>query len=138
MADRKARLTDLAQIALGLPDVQTGTAWGDRPAYTVHGKAFVMFREPRPDAVDPDTGDRMDDVIVVSVPDLSDKEALVASDSPWFTTSHFDGYKAVLVRARDLPLVSRAELAEVLTDAWTARAPRTLVKAFLADGGPPG
>lgn len=111
--------------------MELGTAWGDRPAYTVRGRSFVHFREPRADAVDPDTGERMDDVVVVTVPDQGDKEALVAGDGPWFTTPHFDGYNAVLLRLRDVGGITRAELAEVITDAWSARAPRRLVKDHL-------
>jgi len=126
---RRARLADLAEIALGLPEVQEGTTWG-RPAYVVRKKAFVHFREPRPDAVDPDTGERMDDVICFSVGDQNDKDALVASDSPWFTTPHFDGYNAVLLRERDLGRLTRRELEEVVTDAWAARAPKRLVEAY--------
>ena len=131
MATRKARLSDVGEIALGLPEVEEGTAWGNA-AYTVRGKSFLQFREPRPDAVDPETGERMDDVIVVSVPDQLDKDALVEGDGPWFTTPHFDGYNAVLLRQRDLGRVSRAELAEVITDAWSARAPRRLVAEYFA------
>lgn len=127
MAARKAKPSDLAEISLALPEVEEGTSW-NRPAYTVRGKAFVFFREPRPDAVDPDTGERMQDVIVVAVADQSDREALVASDGPWFTTPHFDGYNAVLLRERDLGRLTRAELAEVVTDAWAAKAPKRLVR----------
>ena len=130
MTARKARLADIGEIALALPEVETGTAWGDRPAYQVRGRSFVLFREPRPDAVDADTGKRMDDVIMFVVGDQNDKDALVASDGPWFTTAHFDGYNAVLLRGRDLPKVTRRELEEVVTDAWAARAPKRLVKQY--------
>ena len=129
MTPRKARLADIADIALGLPEVEEGTSWG-RPAYVVRKKSFLHFREPRPDAIDPDTGERMDDVIIISVADQNDKDALVASDGPWFTTPHFDGYNAILVRERDLGKLTRRELEEVLTDAWAARAPKRLVAMF--------
>ena len=132
MAARKAKLSDLGEIALGLPEVEEGTSWGN-PAYTVRGKSFLHFREPRPDAIDADTGERMTDVIMFTVPDQADKDALVEADGPWFTTPHFNGYNAVLLRQRDLGKVSRAELAEVITDAWAARAPKRLVKEFFAD-----
>jgi hypothetical protein len=129
MAARKAKLSDLAEIALSLPEAAEGTSWGN-PAYTVQGKSFLHFREPRPDAIDADTGERMTDVIMFTVPDQADKDALVEADGPWFTTPHFNGYNAVLLRQRDLGKVSRAELAEVITDAWAARAPKRLVKEF--------
>lgn len=131
MAARKAKLSDIGEIALRLPEVEEGTSWGN-PAYTVRGKSFLHFREPRPDAIDADTGERMTDVIMFTVPDQADKDALVEADGPWFTTPHFNGYNAVLLRQRDLGEVSRAELAEVITDAWAARAPKRLVKEFFA------
>lgn len=115
---------------MALPEVATRTTWGHRPAYAVRGRNFLVFREPRPDALDPDSGERMDDVVVLMVPDESAKEALVQSGGPWFTTPHFDGYNAVLVRQRDLGSVTRDELAEVVTDAWAARAPKRLVKQY--------
>ena len=49
----------------------------------------------------------------------------------YFTTPHFDGYPAILVRLAE---ISEAELTELVTDAWLAQAPKTLVKAFLANG----
>ena len=133
MAARKAKLSDLAEIALSLPEVEEGKSWGN-PAYVVRKKSFLHFREPRPDAIDPETGERMLDVIVVSVPDQGDKEALVEGDGPWFTTPHFDGYNAVLLRQRDLGRLTRAELAEVITDAWAASAPKKLVDEHFGDG----
>jgi len=126
---RRARLADLAEIALALPEVEEGTSWG-RTAYVVRKKSFLHFREPRPDAIDPDTGERMDDVIMFVVGDQGDKDALVASHGPWFTTPHFDGYNAVLLRERDLGRLTRRELEEVVTDAWAARAPKRLVEAY--------
>ena len=134
MAARKAKLADLAEIALALPEVEEGTSWGN-PAYTVKGKSFLHFREPRPDAVDPDTGERMKDVIMFVVADQSDKEALLEADAPWFTTPHFDGYNAVLLRERDLGRLTRAELAEVITDAWAAKAPKQLVEEYFGSSG---
>ena len=132
MAARKAKLSDLAEIALSLPEVEEGKSWGN-PAYVVRKKSFLHFREPRPDAIDPETGERMQDVIIFSVPDQSDKEALVEGDGPWFTTPHFDGYNAVLLRQRDLGRLTRSELAEVITDAWAVSAPKKLAQEFFGD-----
>jgi hypothetical protein len=128
---RRARVGDLREIALSLPEVEEGEGRGGRPVYSVRGKTFVFFREPRPDAVDPDTAERMTDVVGISVADRDGKEALLGSGEPWFTTPHFDGYNAVLVRERDIGKVSRDELEEVVTDAWLARAPKRLAKEFL-------
>ena len=56
--------------------------------YQVGGKSFVFFRTPQPDAVDPDTGERLGDVIMIWVESESEKLALVQDpDSPFFTTA---------------------------------------------------
>ena len=108
------------------------TAWGDRPAYQVAGKSFVIYRGPRKDAVDEATGERLEDVIMLAVPGPEDKEAILAGGPPWFTTSHFDGYNAVLVQESRLSELTRDELDEVIQDAWLAKAPRRLAKEWLA------
>ena len=72
-----------------------------------------------------ETGERYDDVICLWVESEVDKQALVGDPAtPFFTTAHFDGYPAVLVRAGRLGEISRQELAEVVQDAWLARASR--------------
>jgi hypothetical protein len=83
----------------------------------------VFFRNPRPDAVDPDTGERYGDVIVFWVESDADKQALVQDETtPFFTTPHFNGHLSVLIRASRLAEITRTELAEVVQDAWLARA----------------
>lgn len=121
---------DVDALAMSLPEVvREGTE--DRPSYAVNGKGFLFWREPRKDAVDPDTGERMDDVIVVLVPSAEDKEAVLQTGPPWFTTPHFNGHQSVLVRERDLGALEYVELAEVVTDAWATKAPKKLVKEHL-------
>ena len=57
------------------------------------------------------------------------KEALLANDEGvFFTTPHFDGYPAILVR---LDRIGLEDLDEVIVEAWLARAPKRLVKAYL-------
>lgn len=88
---------DVDRLARSLPSVTVDE--GERPAYRVGGRHFVVHREPRKDAVDPHTGERYVDMLVIMVEDMSVKEALLADPSgAFFTTPHFDGYKAVLVR----------------------------------------
>jgi hypothetical protein len=95
---------------------------------------LAQRREPRKDAVDPDTGERYDDVLVIMVEDLSVKEPLLADPSgAFFTTPHFDGYQAVLVRLCHLDRLTMQELSEVITDAWLCRVPKRLAKAYLAE-----
>ncbi len=115
---------------MALPEV-TRQGSDEHPAYAVRGKTFVVWREPRPDALDPGTGEPMDDVIMLRVPGPGDKEAILRSGRPWFTTPHVDGYSAVLVRERDLGELDYLELAEVVTDAWASRAPAKLVRQHL-------
>ena len=87
------------------------------------GKSFVFFRNPRPDAFDPDTGERYPDVVVFWVADEAAKQALVQDEAtPFFTTPHFDGHPSVLIRLSRLHELSRRELAEVIEDAWLSRA----------------
>jgi len=105
-----------------MPHVTVYPGGGDNPVYQVGGKSFVFFRNPRPDAVDPDTGERYDDVIVFWVADEGDKLALVQDETPFFTTPHFNGHLSVLIRASRLGEISYTELAEVVQDAWLSRA----------------
>jgi hypothetical protein len=66
------------------------------------------------------------------VPDLGAKEALLADDPDvYFTTPHFNGYPAILVR---LERISVSDLEELLVEAWLARAPKRLAKRYLDSG----
>ncbi|MCW2608335.1 MAG: hypothetical protein JWO60_3028 [Frankiales bacterium] len=131
-----ATFDDVRGLALALPEVQehpSGTGalgWrvGSRPA-------FVWERRMRAGELrglaDPPTGP----VLGARVADLEDKEGVLAQGMPGvFTIQHFDGYPAVLVRLDDVGL---EDLRELVTDAWLARAPVRLRRAFLAaqDGG---
>src|SRR5919107_4770428 len=103
MAGRKARVSDVHEVALGMPHVTVEKGGAGNPVYQVGGKSFVFFRTPRPDAFDPETGERYDDVIVLWVGSEADKQALVQDPGlPFFTTPHFDGHPSVLVRASRL------------------------------------
>ena len=94
---------------------------------------FCFHRSRRPDAVDPDTGVRLDDVLVFRVADLGVKEMLVAdARSIYFTTPHWNGYSAVLMRIRDLKQLDRDELRDLVEEAWLNRAQKRLAKEWLA------
>jgi len=134
---RAARVEDVHEIALGMPHVTVYPGTGDNPVYQVGGKSFVFFRNPRPDAFDPDTGERYQDVIVFWVASEADKQALVQDEtSPFFTTSHFDGHPSVLLRASRIGELARDELAEIIQDAWLSRASARRRTAWL-DEHPP-
>ncbi|WP_304999758.1 MmcQ/YjbR family DNA-binding protein [Geodermatophilus marinus] len=136
VADRRARVADVHEIALGLPHVTVVRGRSGNPVYQVGGKSFVFFRTPRPDAVDPATGKKLPDVIVLWVESDADKQALVQDPAtPFFTTPHFDGHDSVLVQASRLGELGRQELAEVVQDAWLARASARRRAAWLAAHG---
>ena len=131
--DRPAGIDDVHELAAAMPHVTVVQGGGDNPVYQVGGKSFVFFRTPRPDAVDPETGERYPDVIVLWVESESDKQALVQDPgSPFFTTPHFDGHPSVLVRTSRLPELTLRELTEVVQDAWLAQASPRRREAWLA------
>ncbi len=133
---RMATMKDLDELALDLPQVTKELSDDNRPSYLVHGKRFILQRTQRADAIDPETGERMDDVLMFRVADLDEKDLVVADeDRPWFTTPHFNGYPAVLIRIRDLKRVRKAELREMVVGAWLTRAQKRVAKAWLAEHG---
>ena len=134
MADRPATVADVHEIAAGMPHVSRieGSKAGNA-VYQVGGKSFVFFRTPRPDAVDPDTGERYADVIVIWVESEADKLALTQDPaSPFFTTSHFDGHPSVLIRQSRLGEIGVTELRELIQDAWLCRASKRRAERWLA------
>jgi hypothetical protein len=133
MRTRPARVADVHALARAMPHVTVESGGPGNEVYQVGGKSFVYFRTPRPDAVDPVTGERYDDVIVLWVPDEVDKQALLADGTnPFFTTPHFDGHPSVLVRASRLGELTVQQLTEVVEDGWCSRASRRRVEAWLA------
>jgi hypothetical protein len=105
----------------------------ENPIYQVGGKSFVFFRTPRPDAADPETGERYPDVIMFWVESEAEKLALVQDDgTPFFTTPHFDGHPSVLVRASRINELTRERLTEQVQDAWLSRASNRRAQAWLA------
>lgn len=136
--DRPARPEDVDEICAALPETELGTSWGDARTWKVprggKGRGFLLHRPPSGTAVDPETGERYDDLLVIHTLTEVEKHALVADpDTPFFTVPHFDGYAAVLVQQSRLGEISRAELAEVITDAWAKQAPKRLVTSYLGD-----
>jgi hypothetical protein len=130
---RPARVADVHELAAAMPHVTVQHGPAGNAVYQVGGKSFVYFRTPRPDAVDPDSGERYPDVIIFWVESEEDKEALVQDESaPFFTTTHFTGHRSVLLRASRLGEITVEELAEVVQDAWLARASRRRGDTWLA------
>ena len=123
MSDRPATVADIHELAQAMPHVTRLDGSKGKPVYQVGGKSFIFFRNPRPDAADPVTGERYDDVIVFWVESEADKHSLIDNPaSPFFTNDHFNGHLSVLIRAGDLEAISYEELKEVIQDAWLSRA----------------
>jgi hypothetical protein len=130
---RRARVEDVHELAAGMPHVTVERIGTGRAVYQVGGRSFVFFRNPRPDAADPGTGERYDDVIVFWVGSEADKQALVQDGgTPFFTTPHFDGHLSVLLRECRIGELSRDEIAELVQDAWLARASARRARDWLA------
>jgi len=122
------------EICRSLPEVELGTSWGERPTYKVRGKGFLLYRAPHRSAIDPATGEMYDDLLVIMTGSEADKLALVADERlPFFTIDHFKGYAAVLVQQSRLGEIEREELAEIITDAWAAKAPQSLSRKYFGD-----
>jgi hypothetical protein len=127
-----ATMVDLDELALAMPQTTKELSDDGRPTYLVHGKFFCFHRSRRRDAIDPGTGERLDDVLVFRVADLGVKELMLADERKiFFTTPHWDGYSAVLMRIPDLARLDREELEDAIVEAWLTRAQKRVAKAWL-------
>ena len=134
-----ATMADLGELALAMPETTKEVSDDGRPSYLVHGKRYLIHRGRRPDAVDAETGDRLDDVLMFRVEDLGVKELMLTDGRGiYFTTPHFDGYPAVLVRIPDLARLDLGELGDLVAEAWLTRAQKRLATAWLEEHGEPG
>lgn len=103
---------DVVRIGSALPEVDEST-WYRTPSLKVRGRGFARLRTEA-------------DGLLVLMCSLEEKEALLASGDPAFTTTpHYDGYGAILV---DLDRVHPRQLAELVEEAWRRKAPATLVR----------
>jgi hypothetical protein len=120
---------DVRRLALALPETSEQSS-RDLASWRVRDKAFVWERPLRPADIralgecaptGPILGARVEHLVA--------KEALLADDPDvFFTTPHFDGYPAVLVR---LERITVEDLEEVIVEAWLARAPKRLAKEYV-------
>ena len=122
---------DVRRIALALPET-TEEVSRELRHWRVKDKGFVWERPLRRSDLEA-LGDSAPDgpILGVRVEHLVAKEALLADDPDvYFTTPHFDGYPAVLVR---LDRISLDELQEAIVEAWLVRAPKRPADAYLAE-----
>jgi hypothetical protein len=129
---------DVARTALALPETEETSSYGNTSWAVKSGKTtskgFVWERplskkdrkllteageiEVPPDEV----------ILAARVEDLAEKEAVLAEHvEATFTTPHFNGYPAVLVR---LDRIDAALLEEIVISAWLAVAPKKLAEEF--------
>ena len=131
---KRARVDDIHELAASMPGATLVA--GGRGVYQVSSRSFLFFRNPRPDTVDPETGERLEDVVVFWVADEAEKQAILADPGlPFFTTAHFDGHPSVLLQESRVGELEREQLAEFVYDAWLARASKRAAKAWLAERG---
>jgi hypothetical protein len=106
---------DVRKIALDLPGSFEQPSYGGRPSWRTKARMFTWIRE------DPEA-------LVVWVDSVEEKEALIASEpGKFFTTPHYDGHALALVRLEELDV---DEAAELITESWRLRAPKSLVKEW--------
>jgi hypothetical protein len=122
---------DVRRIVASLPGTSEKTTSGGTATWSVRDKSFAWERPLRKSDIaalgdDAPAGP----ILGIRTADLEMKDAIIASDpGVYFTTPHFDGYAAVLVR---LDRIAPAALRDVLVESWLARAPTRLAAEFLA------
>jgi hypothetical protein len=120
---------DVRRLALALPDATEVISRGNTQ-WRVNDKLFVWERPLRRSDLEA-LGDAAPDgpILGARVEHLVAKDALLADDpNVFFTTPHFDGFPAVLVRLEEISL---DDLEEVIVEAWLCRAPKRLAQAYL-------
>ena len=131
-------MADLDQLAMAMPQTTKEVSDDGRPSYLVDGKMYCFHRGRRPDAIDPETGERMSDVLMFRVADEGVKELFLSDGrGVFFTTPHFNGYPAILMRIPGLARLDRQELADLVAESWLTRAQKRVAKAWLAEHSEP-
>lgn len=126
-----AAWTDVRQMAMRLPETEERVSSDQIPQWRVKDKLYAWERPLRRADLEA-LGDAAPNgpILAARVPDLGVKEAFLADDAQvYFTTPHFDGYPAILVR---LDRITVPDLEELLVEAWLARAPKRLATGYLA------
>ncbi len=127
---------DVRRLALAMPQATERTSRGLRQ-WCVKDKLFVWERPLRGSDLEA-LGDAAPKgpILGARVEHEGAKAALIADDPDiFFTTPHFDGYPAILVR---LDRIAADDLTEVVVEAWLARAPKRLADKYVAEELPAG
>ncbi|MGD1050859.1 MAG: MmcQ/YjbR family DNA-binding protein [Solirubrobacteraceae bacterium] len=130
-----ANWDDVRRLVLALPETSETVSHGSL-FWRVRDKGFVWERPLRTADLRA-LGDAAPSgpILGARVEHLVAKEALLADDpGVFFTTPHFDGFAAVLVR---LEQIAPQDLEEVVVEAWLAMAPPRLAKQYLEANPPP-
>lgn len=132
-----ATWSDVRRFALALPDTSEGVSSNGLRSWMVQKKGFAWERPlRRADLAALGDAAPTGPILGVRIADLEMKDVLLASDPEvFFTTPHFDGYPALLVR---LPKIPPKLLKDVIVEAWLAVAPKRATKAFLQKKAAPG
>lgn len=110
MSDSTLTWEDVRAIALALPGVEEGTAYGTS-AFRVQKNFLARWNDK-------------EDALVIKVSDLIEQDILIQSEpETYFITPHYVGYPAVLVR---LSKISRDDLVDLFDRAWQHTAPKKL------------
>ncbi len=108
---------DVRRVALSLPETSE-KPYNHLPGFRVKSNLFARIHE-------------QPEVMMIGCADLEEKEELMAAQpDTFFSTKHYDGYPAVLVR---LPTIGVAELTELLVEAWRRSAPKRVLAAYDAE-----
>jgi hypothetical protein len=120
---------DVRRISLALPETSERPSHG-LASWRVRDKVFVWERPLRPADLLALGNDAPSGAILgARVEHLGAKEAILATDPRvFFTTPHFDGYAAILIRLDNITI---DDLAELIVEAWLARAPKRLAQAYM-------
>ncbi|GAA1808644.1 MmcQ/YjbR family DNA-binding protein [Luedemannella flava] len=120
---------EVRALASALPEAEETASRDGLPAWSVRGKGFAWERPLRKsDLAALGEAAPTGAILCARVP-MVEKEALLASEPDvFFTTPHFNGYPAVLVR---LEVIDATALEELLVEAWVTQAPRRLSRTYL-------
>jgi hypothetical protein len=124
---------DVRTIALALPETSERSS-GGKSEWRVRDKGFVWERPLRKRDI-ADLGDKAPKgpILGIRVEHEGIKDVLIASDPDvFFTTPHFNGYPALLVRLEE---ISVDDLRDVVVEAWLVQAPKRTAKEYLAARG---